>query len=228
MPNAARASKQALDVLVAICAISAVPARGDRSVISHGPCSPASLRIQELGRRRCTFRSVYMYRGRERDREIEPVRRDSFPERDAERQPPRVRYDEIEVASQVVSAPASQISHICVVPVRMQEAWLLFDEQAIRVAAGSPGGVHLLGLPRLEELESLPDPKATLHGALERASGLVGRRLKKFEPRRRCFDVAEAAADGGLEPLTALPAFARLMADVAALRDAQGFRRSAT
>ena len=151
-----------------------------------------------------------------------------FIHRDAERQPPRVRYDEIEAASQVVSAPASQISYICVVPVRMQEAWLLFDEQAIRVAAGNPGGVHSLGLPRLEELESLPDPKATLHGALERASGLVGRRLKKFEPRRRCFDVAEAAADGGLEPLTALPAFARLMADVAALRDAQGFRRLAT
>lgn len=148
-----------------------------------------------------------------------------FIHRDAEKQPPRARYEEIESALESVSGPASRISHVCVVPVRMQEAWLLYDEQAIRTAAGNPGGVQPLGLPRLEELESLPDPKAILHSALERASGLVGRRLKKFEPRRRCFDVAEAAADRGFEPLRALPAFARLLADLSVLRESGALRR---
>lgn len=148
-----------------------------------------------------------------------------FVHRDAERQHASVRYEEVEAALRGASAAASQVAHVCVVPVRMQEAWLLFDERAIRTAAGNPGGVHPFGLPRLDELESLSDPKATLHGALERASGLVGRSLKKFEPRRRCFDVAEAAADGGFEPLRALPSFARLLDDVAALRDTGALRR---
>ncbi len=147
-----------------------------------------------------------------------------FIHRDAEQQAPRLRYAEVEAAMQKLAASASEVPHICVVPVKMQEAWLLFDEQAIRMAAGNPGGSAPLGLPRLEELESLTDPKAVLHRALAAASGLSGRRLKKFEPRRHCFDVAESAADRGFEPLRRLSAFARLVEDVSALR-AAGFRR---
>ena len=36
---------------------------------------------------------------------------------------------------------------VCVVPIRMQEAWLLLDETAIRTAAGNPHGHRLLELP---------------------------------------------------------------------------------
>jgi hypothetical protein len=52
---------------------------------------------------------------------------------------------------------------ICVVPVRMQEVWLLLEEPAIRKAAGNPNGRERLSLPRLDDLESLRDPKAVLH-----------------------------------------------------------------
>lgn len=150
-----------------------------------------------------------------------------FIHRDAERQEPGLRRAEVEEAWERVSSTARAIPYICVVPVRMQEAWLLFDERAIRIASGNPNGTEALGLPRIEDLESLPDPKSALHEALERASGLVGRRLKKFEPRRRCFDVADRAADSGFEPLARLPAFRRLLDDVAAFSgiDGVGLRR---
>jgi hypothetical protein len=54
-----------------------------------------------------------------------------FVHRDAEKEPMEHRVQEI---TQAVSELAHQIEKpaICVVPVRMQEAWLLFDEQAIR------------------------------------------------------------------------------------------------
>ena len=141
-----------------------------------------------------------------------------FIHRDAERQEPGLRRAEVDAAWESVASTTRAIPRICVVPVRMQEAWLLFDERAIRIASGNPNGIQALGLPRIEDLESLPDPKSALHEALERASGLVGRRLKKFEPQRRCFDVADCAADSGFEPLARLPAFRRLLDDVAAFR----------
>ena len=55
-----------------------------------------------------------------------------FVHRDAEKQDPGVRYREIEAANRTGR------SHVCVVPVRMQEAWLLHDETALREAAGRP------------------------------------------------------------------------------------------
>ena len=92
-----------------------------------------------------------------------------FIHRDAERQEPGLRRTEVEAAWNSVSSTVRAIPYICVVPVRMQEAWLLFDERAIRIASGNPNGSEALGLPRIEDLESLPDPKAALHEALERA-----------------------------------------------------------
>lgn len=146
-----------------------------------------------------------------------------FIHRDAERQDPEARYVEVEAAFLKIQQSTAQPAKICVVPVRMQEAWLLFDERAIRVAAGNPGGQQPLGLPKIEELETLVDPKALLHEALALASGLVGRRLKKFEPRRHCFAVAEFAAETGYEPLKRLSAFQRLRCDVERFLGGGGF-----
>ena len=64
-----------------------------------------------------------------------------FVHRDAEKQEPGIRYQEIEAANRTGR------SHVCVVPVRMQEAWLLHDEAALREAAGRPTGTEELGLP---------------------------------------------------------------------------------
>ncbi|MEO8494592.1 MAG: hypothetical protein ABI614_05955 [Planctomycetota bacterium] len=56
-----------------------------------------------------------------------------FVHRDAERDTPDKRRVEIEAAvQQVASNP-----FVCVIPVRMQEAWLLFDERANRTKAKS-------------------------------------------------------------------------------------------
>ena len=66
-----------------------------------------------------------------------------FVHRDAEKQEPDVRYREIEAANRTGR------SHVCVVPVRMQEAWLLHDEIALREAAGRPSGIEDLRLPPL-------------------------------------------------------------------------------
>jgi hypothetical protein len=59
-----------------------------------------------------------------------------FVHRDAERMQPELRKSEIRDAIQSLLTPPV----VCVVPVRMQEAWLLIEEAAIRQAAGNPQG----------------------------------------------------------------------------------------
>ena len=95
---------------------------------------------------------------------------------------------------------------LCVVPVRMQEAWLLFDEAALRTAAGNPRGRQELQLPRLGDIERLPDPKAILRQIIRTASGLSGRRLHRLEVSTQ--RVAELIDD--FTPLRALLAFQAL------------------
>jgi hypothetical protein len=51
---------------------------------------------------------------------------------------------------------------VCVIPVKMTEAWLLIDEKAIREAAGNPKGRQPLNLPKPSKTEELSDPKETL------------------------------------------------------------------
>jgi hypothetical protein len=63
-----------------------------------------------------------------------------FVHRDAEREPHEVRRNEIRQAIEVVSTLIVPPPIICVIPIRMQEAWLLFDELALRRAAGNPHG----------------------------------------------------------------------------------------
>jgi len=115
-----------------------------------------------------------------------------FVHRDAERESREKRAAEIRSA--LANSADSQVA-VCVVPVRMQEAWMLIDEQAIRFAAGNPHGHIRLALPRLRDLESLPDPKAVLYAALQTASELQGRRLRKFLTSATALRVAEFVQD---------------------------------
>jgi len=128
--------------------------------------------------------------------------------RDAEGDPPHVRTEEMHqalaAAAQRVQVPPS----VCVVPVRMQEAWLLFDEQAIRWAAGNPHGRASLVLPPLTMLAQLPDAKRLLYDLLREASGLTDRRRRQFRALTRARRVAEAIND--FSPLRMLCAFRRL------------------
>jgi len=131
-----------------------------------------------------------------------------FVHRDAERDPREARRAEIDAALKELLREGVRVPVVRVVPVRMQEAWLLVDESAIRKAAGNPAGRIDLALPPAHRIEEIPDPKERLFQALRTASGQQGRKLKKLRLpvlRRR---VAELIED--LTPLRSIPAFIAL------------------
>lgn len=125
-----------------------------------------------------------------------------FIHRDAENRPSTERATEIAEATEQLDVP-----FVGIVPVRMMEAWLLTDEAAIRIAAGNPNGTNYLNLPPVQNLEDLPDPKATLHELLLDASGLTGRRRQRLNVGRILHRITELTDDFSL--LGALPAFVR-------------------
>jgi len=128
-----------------------------------------------------------------------------FIHRDAERELPEHRHAEIRAAVLGAEARGCRVPAVTIVPVRMLEAWLLFDERAIRQAAGNPNGTAPLNLPALQRVEDRPDPKSDLSEALKTASGLTGRRLKKFNPAQAFWRVVDFLED--FSPLRQLPAY---------------------
>jgi hypothetical protein len=70
-----------------------------------------------------------------------------------------------------------------------------------------------LSLPKIAELEDRPDPKEDLYQLLRTASGLHGRRLKKFSTAGRTRRIAERLES--FAPLRALSAFCALEAEIA-------------
>jgi len=134
-----------------------------------------------------------------------------FVHRDSENKDPSPRYSEVSSAvSATFTGPA-----VAVVPVRMTEAWLLLDEQAIRQVAGSPSGRQDLSLPQRSAVERVADPKRVLKDVLVTACGLHGRRLKMF---RAQFPVHRALLLERLDPngeVRELTAWSRLVADTA-------------
>jgi hypothetical protein len=81
-----------------------------------------------------------------------------FIHRDAESQSYDSRHEEIQRAMSEAAILCERPAVICVIPVRMHEAWLLFDTNAIRNAASNPSGRQTLQLPKLTTCESIPDP----------------------------------------------------------------------
>lgn len=120
------------------------------------------------------------------------------------------RHREIALARWAATSPAPSV--IPVVPVRMTEAWLLFDEHAIRSAAGNSASTVELALPTVKECARREKPKVILHDALKRASGAKGRRLAKFNVESRCHALALAISDWS--PLLAMTSFVRLQDDL--------------
>ena len=126
-----------------------------------------------------------------------------FIHRDAEKDSLELRKAEIHAAiSQLCDVPHPIV---CVVPVRMMEAWFLFSEEAIRLSAGNDSGVIELCLPKLAAIEDLADPKELLYSLLRTASELKGRRLQKFRPPACVHRLAECIDD--FAPLRQLAAF---------------------
>ena len=125
-----------------------------------------------------------------------------FVHRDAETSPPDSRCVEINTAVKQLPDP---VPYICIVPVRMTEAWLLLDPDAIRAAAGNPQGTAALQLPQAKYIEKVADPKAKLFEALTIASERTGRRKRQFKPEIARHRVAELMK---CETLRASPSFA--------------------
>ena len=132
-----------------------------------------------------------------------------FVHRDADRSPREKRVSEIRAA--VANSAPENLPAVCVIPVRMTEAWLLIDEAALRTAAGAPRGRQIVTLPPVRELESLADPKTLLGELIRMASGVQGRRLKRLERRTTITRLAELIDD--FSALRQLPAFQALEAD---------------
>ncbi|ALO93491.1 hypothetical protein SHL15_2336 [Streptomyces hygroscopicus subsp. limoneus] len=100
--------------------------------------------------------------------------------RDSDGNPPERRRTEI---AEAVTEVCPGLVHVPVIPVRMLEAWLLLNQQAIREVAGNPNGKVALDLPKATRAESVPDPKALLKQAIATASEDKGRRLEKLQKR---------------------------------------------
>jgi hypothetical protein len=148
-------------------------------------------------------------RDRRLDRRIRATLRESpcdilFIHRDAERETLEVRLKEIRGALQDINDIA-----VPIIPVRMTEAWLLFDPAAIRLAADNPNGRVRLSIPRVRAIEQVVDPKKQLADLLCTASEKSGRRLDQFKRdiSGRVHRVAEIISD--FSPLRALEAFKR-------------------
>jgi hypothetical protein len=139
-----------------------------------------------------------------------------FVHRDAERESLEQRTAEVRDALLGVGTVS-----VPVVPVRMQEAWLLIDEHALRMAAGNPHGKVAIELPGVERLESIPDPKQFLHDLLRDASEHTGRRRQRFNPGKQALRLGDLIAD--YSPLRRLNAFRQLDSSIQdALRELSG------
>ena len=142
-----------------------------------------------------------------------------FVHRDAEREARETHVHEITTA--ITNANTSVPAVSCVVPIRMQEAWLLFDESAINHAAGNSFNRESLNLPPISRLEDVPDPKMELHERLRQASNLRGRRLRGFPVSEYARRVTEFIQD--FSPLRALSAFAALESELQQIIEQQGW-----
>lgn len=145
-----------------------------------------------------------------------------FIHRDAERDSHEIRVNEIWTAV-TQTTPLISVPTICVVPVRMTEAWLLFDIAALRKAASNPNGKIELQLPDVRRLEYEPDPKRVLHQLLRQASGLSSRRLKGkgFSASDCTHRVSELIND--FSPLRILSAFQALESEIEDVLEKQGW-----
>jgi hypothetical protein len=118
-----------------------------------------------------------------------------FIHRDAETTSLEERLGEINQAVSNAIVDRQMPAVVCVVPIRMTEAWLLFDINAIRQAAGNPNGTVPLNLPTLSDVESIPNPKRVLHNILRTATGLRTYRRRRFDTNFAVQRIPECIED---------------------------------
>ena len=129
-----------------------------------------------------------------------------FIHRDAENQDRQKRIEEITQA-----APQGQHPVVCVIPVKMTEAWLLTSEAVIRQAVGNPTSKAKLALPSLKKIESC-EAKFVLNQALIAATEWGTQRRRKFNPEQYRYRVAELTTN--LQALRQIRSFQLLENDL--------------
>jgi hypothetical protein len=142
-----------------------------------------------------------------------------FIHRDAEKESREMRVQEIHeaLAKTEISSPPT----VCIIPIHMTEAWLLFDLVAIRKAADNPNGTKNLAVPAWSQIEREPDPKEVLFDLLRQASELRSTRLKRFRVHSKVHRVAELIED--FSPLRQLTAFQCLESELLAVLKEKGW-----
>jgi hypothetical protein len=136
-----------------------------------------------------------------------------FIHRDAEGEPLDRRVAEVREALETSSSGQNgSVPAVLVIPIRMMEAWLLFDKARLREAAGCPQGNAPLDLPKLRRCEKLAAPKERLHRCLRVASEKRGRHLRKFNVDSAIHRLSGLIPD--FSPLRRLSAFRRLEEDL--------------
>jgi len=143
-----------------------------------------------------------------------------FVHRDADASNPADRRREI---GHALARSGCAIPTVCVIPMRMTEAWFLFRESAIRRAADRKHGTTRLNLPDAAGAQRIANPKKILEDALISACELHGRRLSQFraELGRRKALVASNIDD--FSPLRRHDSFRELEADLKAAVTAGGW-----
>lgn len=133
-----------------------------------------------------------------------------FVHRDSENETPEKRMLEISKAT----PPHGPHPIVCVLPVKMTEAWLLTSANVIRKAVGNPHSNVQLQLPQASKIESC-DAKSVLFAALTGAAELGTQRRRKFKPESYRLRVAELTND--LSALREIPSFQQLEAALRSL-----------
>lgn len=145
-----------------------------------------------------------------------------FVHRDAEANDREVRVREIKRAiDELCPRAGAMVPYVSVVPIRMTEAWFLFDEAAIRRGAENPNGKSSLDLPRLSSMESLPNPKEALSDAFRKAKDLNARRSKRVRTGNSLYLVAQNITD--FSPLRRLSAFQALEEELRHVVESNGW-----
>ena len=135
-----------------------------------------------------------------------------FIHRDAERENPNNRRQEIAEALTKLNNKLEFPISVCVIPIKMLEAWLLFDESAIRRASGNPYGKSTINLPKLGKIENIPDPKEILYNLLRKSSERTGRKLRQFNVQHSAGQVSQFIEDFSL--LRKLSGFQKLEEEI--------------
>lgn len=139
-----------------------------------------------------------------------------FIHRDAEKNDNKmVNIRMMEICKQIGEAEFERT--VCVVPVKMMEAWFLISAEAIKQAAGNRAFNQALPLPAAKNIDKEKNPKTLLYQLLETASGLKGRRLATFNPNARVHLVAEYIED--FSPLRQVQAFLKFEEELKAKVD---------